>query len=80
MASTKESIGSYLGYFKHYDVRGIVLCFLSQLDAPIAHRAAFESTVLSFEQVLSEKERRLLYKVWNDCGKKFALYLVLMRL
>ena len=57
----KSQLGHTLGYFKHYDVRGIVLCFLSQLGrANPAHRIAFESTVLEFlSKFFSEEERRL---------------------
>ena len=54
-----SSLGRTLGYFKHYDVRGIILCFLSQLGrANPTLRASFESMVLgSLDKLLSEKER-----------------------
>src|SRR3989344_9028006 len=55
----KSNLGATLGYFKHYDVRGIILCFLSQLGrANHAHRVAFELMVFeSLDKLLSEKER-----------------------
>ena len=56
-----SQLGRTLGYFKHYDVRGITLCFLSQLGrANPVHRIVFESMVFEFlDKFFSEKERVL---------------------
>ncbi len=57
----RSRLGRTLGYFKHYDVRGIILCFVSQLGrANPALRTLTESMVFdSLDKLLSEKERAL---------------------
>lgn len=64
----KTELGRQIGYFKHYDVRGIILCFLSQLSRVNPDLKYFfeESTLEYFKKILHEQEYKDFLEAFNN--------------